>query len=198
MTTYDTPRVNEPPHGENIPPAPPHDDTDEPDFTPRPRKRARPLTYALAALAFIALGTLAGVTIQKHEDHTTTSTSATSAAGLAVGNGRGPGANGSAGGPAGGGGGAGTVGTVTLVDGNNVYVTDATGNVVKVVTNAASQLVKTDPATVKDITPGETVIVRGTTATDGSVTATSLTASPAGSTFGLGRSPPGGPTATGG
>src|SRR5438094_359721 len=157
MTTYDTPRVNEPTPSENVPPAPPHDDTDEPDFTPRPRKRARPLTYALAALAFIALGTLAGVMIQKHEDHTTTSTSATSAAGRAVGTGRGTGGSGGAGGPAGGGGGS--VGTVTLVDGDNIYVTDTTGNVVKVVTNAATQLTKTDPATIKDLTPGETVIV---------------------------------------
>jgi hypothetical protein len=198
MTTYDTPPVNEPTPSEHIPPVPPHDDGDEPDFTPRPRKRARPLSYVLAGLALMALGTVTGIVIQKHEGRATTST--TSATGRSFSGARGTGgtSNGGTGSVAGGGSGGGTVGTVTLVDGNNVYVTDATGNVVKVMTNAASQLTKTDPATIKDVRPGETVIVRGTSATDGSVTATSLTASPAGSTGGFGRSSAGASTPTGG
>src|SRR5258708_7220634 len=71
------------------------------------------------------------------------------------------------------GGGAGT-GTVKLVDGSNVYVTDTSGNVVKILTNDGSTLTKTDPATTKDIAPGSTVIVRGTPNSDGSYTATPL------------------------
>ena len=71
-----------------------------------------------------------------------------------------------------------------MIDGNSMYVTETNGTVVKVAINAASQLTKTDPATIKDITPGETVIVRGATATDGSVTATAVTASPAASAAG--------------
>ena len=47
-------------------------------------------------------------------------------------------------------------GTVKLVDGTNVYVTDTSGNVVKVLTGASSTLTKTDPATTKDIAPGNT------------------------------------------
>jgi len=196
MTTYDTPPINQPTTNANLPPAPPHDD-DEPEFTPRPRKRPRRLTYVLAALSLIAIGTLAGISIQKHEAHTTAPT--TTVTGRTVATGRAPGnAGGGTSGFAGGGGGGGTVGTVTLVNGNEVYVTDTTGNVVKVVTNAASQLTQTDRATIKDITPGETVIVRGTTATDGTVTATALTASPAGSTGGAGRTSAAGSTGKGG
>ena len=73
---------------------------------------------------------------------------------------------------------------MTLVDGKNVYITATDGSVVKVVTNAGSQLTKTVPATVKDIRPGETVVARGTTNADGTVTATSLTGTPATSTGG--------------
>jgi hypothetical protein len=65
-------------------------------------------------------------------------------------------------------------GTVKLVDGSNVYVTDTSGNVVKILTNDGSTLTKTDPATTKDIAPGATVIVRGTQNSDGSYTATAL------------------------
>ena len=77
----------------------------------------------------------------------------------------------------GGGGGAGggaVTGTVKLVDGKNVYVTDTSGNVVKVATVGSSQLTKTDPATTKDVAPGDVVIVRGTQNSDGSYTASTL------------------------
>jgi hypothetical protein len=185
MTTYDTQsETTENTQAIDVPPAPPYDDGDEPDFTPRPRKRAHRLTYVLGGLALVAIGTLGGIAIQKHVDHgSTTATSQTGApAGAFVG---GRGAGGGAPGAGGGAGGAGaTVGTVKLIDGNNIYVTEANGTVVKVAVNAASQLTKTDPATIKDITPGESVIVRGATGTDGSVTATAVTASPAASAAG--------------
>ena len=73
-------------------------------------------------------------------------------------------------------------GTVKFVDGANVYVTDTNGNVVKVTTSGSSQLSKTDPATLKDVAPGNVVIVRGTQNSNGSYTATSLVISPASAT----------------
>jgi hypothetical protein len=185
MTTYDTQsETTENTQAIDVPPAPPYDDGDEPDFTPRPRKRAHRLTYVLGGLALVAIGALGGIAIQKHEDHgSTTAASPTGAPAGAFAGGRG--AGGGAPGAGGGAGGAGaTVGTVKLIDGNNIYVTEANGTVVKVAVNAASQLTKTDPATIKDITPGESVIVRGATGTDGSVTATAVTASPAASAAG--------------
>ena len=187
MTTYDTQsETNEHPQAIDVPPAPPYDDGEEPDFTPRPRKRAHRLTYVLGGLALVAIGTLGGIAIQKHEDRgSATTASATGATAGAFAGGRGAGGAPGAGGGGGGAGGAGaTVGTVKLIDGSNIYVTEANGTVVKVAVNAASQLTKTDPATIKDITPGESVIVRGATGTDGSVTATAVTASPAASAAG--------------
>jgi hypothetical protein len=68
---------------------------------------------------------------------------------------------------------------VKLVDGTNVYVTDTSGNVVKIATGPSSQLTKTDPASTKDVAPGDVVIVRGTPNSDGSYTAQTLVISSA-------------------
>jgi len=180
MTMYETQsETAEPTIARDVPPAPPYDEDAEPDFTPRPRRRAHRLTYVLGGLALVAIGALGGIAIQKHEDHGSTTTAPqTGATAGNFGGGRGAGGPGAGGGA----GGAGaTVGTVKLVDGDNIYVTETNGTVVKVATNAASQLTQTDSATIKDIAPGESVIVRGVTATDGTVTATAVTASPASS-----------------
>ncbi|HWS44502.1 MAG TPA: hypothetical protein VN636_01455 [Acidimicrobiia bacterium] len=182
-------------------PVPPYDgDDDEPVFRPRPRKRAHTLTFVLGGLVLAALGFLGGVAVQKHEDRgSTTSAAGTTAAARAFARGTGgTGASGSGGGGFAGRLGGATVGTVKLVDGKNIYVTDSNGNVVKVVTTDASQLQKTDAATVKDVVPGETVVVRGTQNSDGSVTASSLTATPAGASGGFGGFGGGGGSGAGG
>ena len=87
---------------------------------------------------------------------------------------------------AGGGGGAGaggagaaagaTTGTVKLVDGANVYVTDASGNVVKVATSDATRITKSGPGVLGDVKPGSTVVVQGQKGPDGTVTATAISA----------------------
>ncbi len=187
----------------NIPAPPYTDDDEEPEFTPRPRRRAHALTFVLAGALLIAAGFLGGVLLQKHEDHGSSSSTASTAAARrsafagtgATGTGAtGTGGTGTAGagaGSAGGGrgfggfggggaGGGGVTGTVKLVDGKNVYVTDTNGNVTKVATNAGSTLTKTDSAKVADIAPGDVVIVQGTQNSDGSFTATSLLIRPAG------------------
>ena len=46
------------------------------------------------------------------------------------------------------------VGTVTVVQGNTLYVTDATGNTVKVTTNSGTTITKTATGTMQDIAPG--------------------------------------------
>jgi hypothetical protein len=171
-----------------------HDRDDEPEFRPRPRRRARALTFALGGALLIAAGFLGGVLLQKHEDHGSTSAASarnalagrfagagTGATGTTVAGGTGGGGGRGFGGFGGGGaGGAGAVtGTVKLVDGTNVYVTDTSGNVVKIATGPTSQLTKTDPATTKDVAPGDVVIVRGTPNSDGSYTAQTLVISSA-------------------
>jgi hypothetical protein len=74
-----------------------------------------------------------------------------------------------------GGAGAATAGQVKLVDGTNIYVTDAQGNVVKVVTSGSSRFTRTGPGSIQDVRPGDTVIVQGQKADDGIVTATAVT-----------------------
>ena len=73
----------------------------------------------------------------------------------------------------GGGGGNVTFGQVKLVDGDNLYVTNAQGNTVKV-SAASAQITTSQPGTLNDLKPGETVIVQGQTAKDGTVNATSV------------------------
>jgi hypothetical protein len=200
----DSPPVNTPvAYAGDVPP--PYEDDDEPEFRPRPRRRAHALTFVLGAAVLIAAGFLGGVLLQKHEDHGTSSSATGARAGrfaalasggstgttvaggsgsTTAGGAAGTGAGGGGGrfgggfGGAGGGGGGGVAGTVTLVDGKNIYVTDTTGNVVKLETSASSQLSKTDPATTKDVAPGDVVTARATQNSDGSYTASAVTIIP--------------------
>jgi hypothetical protein len=164
-------------------PAPPYDaGYDEPEFRPRPRRRAHVLTFVLAGALLVGAGFYGGVLVQKHQGGgTTSSTTGTGRARGAFAAAGVSGASGAAGasGRGFGGGGGAVTGTVKLVDGKNVYVTDTSGNVVKVETGASSQLTKTEPATTKDVAPGNVVIVRGTQNSDGSYTASSLVISSA-------------------
>jgi hypothetical protein len=67
-----------------------------------------------------------------------------------------------------------TFGMIKLVDGKNVYVSDAQGNVVRITTNAATKITVSQPADVSKLKPSTSVIVAGTTGTDGTITATSI------------------------
>ncbi|HEX3623611.1 MAG TPA: hypothetical protein VHT97_14955, partial [Acidimicrobiales bacterium] len=73
-----------------------------------------------------------------------------------------------------GGAGAATAGQVKLIDGPNIYVTDATGNIVKVTTSDASRITHTGAGTINDILPGDTVVVQGQKGADGIVSATAV------------------------
>lgn len=70
-------------------------------------------------------------------------------------------------------------GRVKVVDGSSFYVTDAKGQTVKVLTSESTRLVTTRPGSVGDVRPGDTIEVRGTRNPDGTVSATSLTDTPA-------------------
>ena len=75
--------------------------------------------------------------------------------------------------------GGGTTGQIKLVDGSNIYVVDAQGNTVKVSTTPSSTISTSQPSTLSALQLGDTVVVRGTTGSDGTVTATSITTSSA-------------------
>jgi len=69
---------------------------------------------------------------------------------------------------------SGPTGTVTLIKGTTLYITDSSGTTSLVKTSAASRVTKTVTSSVKNIKPGSVVTVVGTQAKDGSYTATSI------------------------
>ncbi len=76
-------------------------------------------------------------------------------------------------------GGGATVGTVTLIKGSTLYVTDSSGNTVKVQTSPSSTVTKTVSGSIKTLLPGQTVTVLGTAAKNGTITARSISVSAA-------------------
>ncbi|HEV2643898.1 MAG TPA: hypothetical protein VGT98_14375 [Candidatus Elarobacter sp.] len=144
----------------------------------RRRKRLPALTAALVIAAMVALGALGGVEAQQHWGAKTSRSSRARAfptgfptgGALTFGGGSGQGGFG-AGATAGGG----TNGTVTLIKGPTLYVTDASGNTVMVHTSARVQVTKTISGTVKTVHPGDSVTVVGTQNKDGSYNARQLT-----------------------
>ena len=145
---------------------------DQEELPGRPlRKRFGPSTAVLLALALAAVAFYGGVTVEKHKVKSTSS-GGTSLAALAA---RFRGAAAGAGAGTGGGGAGGAVtGTITLVDGVNVYITQSDGNIVKAVTSAGSTITVTSPGTVTSLHPGDSVTVTGPANSNGDVTATSI------------------------
>jgi hypothetical protein len=175
---------------------------DEPsELPPRPRRRLlAPIPLALCGVLLIACGFIAGVQVQKGQGSPAASATAGLASRFAALGARGAGA-GAAGGrsaaagfPAGagaGGFGAGasgagslTTGEVSYVRGNTIYVADSQGNTVKVSAAAASKVTKTVSTKASAIHPGETVVVIGTQAKNGSISARSISVSSGGSSSG--------------
>ena len=78
------------------------------------------------------------------------------------------------------------VGTVTVVQGNTLYVTDATGNTVKVTTNSGTTITKTATGTMQDLAPGQSVVIRGVQSSVGVYAAQSVSEGAAGLAGGFG------------
>ena len=97
------------------------------------------------------------------------------AAGQAGGTGQAAGGTGQAAGGAGQAAGAGfTRGTVKVVDGTTVYLTDASGNTVKVTTGDSTKVQLNKEGKVGDLQPGQSVTVVGTPDASGAYAATQL------------------------
>jgi hypothetical protein len=162
-----------------------------------PRRKLPWLTLVLAA-SVVAAGAFAGGALVEKSHLQSTSTGAR---GGAFAGGARPG--GAAGGAAGGRGGVGTtagaapggtaasgttVGTIKLVDGSTIYVTDAQGNIVKVTTAKSTAVTEAKSGKVADLQPGQSVTVRGAANSNGDITATSVAqgAAPTGGFGGFG------------
>jgi uncharacterized protein DUF5666 len=138
----------------------------------------------LVALLLVIGGVGLGAYLQR--SHSTTSTAATGHVGFA---GFGGAAAAAAAGGAGGAGAAGgaatsdvTSGTVTDIIGNTLYVTNSSGNLVKVIVSSTTTVDRDAASTLSGLKPGDTVTVQGPTAKNGSVSAASISATAKGVT----------------
>jgi hypothetical protein len=166
-------------------------------LTRRPRAKLPSLTLVLAAIVVASAGFLGGVVVGKHDGSSGSGSPASAfrrfAAGASVtaGTGSGPGAGfgGRSGGARGGGGGGfasgnATIGTIKLIDGSTVYVQTSGGDIVQVSTSAGTKVTASSTVRVKDLQPGETVIVEGSKNSAGGVTAASISQTSLGAGFG--------------
>jgi hypothetical protein len=149
----------------------------------RPKLQLPSLTLTLTIVVVAGLGCLGGIFLGEHFGGSSSSpaaafrefagaaaTASTGAGGSASST---SGLTGRGGGLFGGSGGA-TFGTVKLVDGNIVYVQTETGGIVQVSTSSSTKVTISSSGTLKDLLPGQTVIVEGKTGSNGSVAATSI------------------------
>ncbi len=149
-----------------------------------PSRRSVTVTRVLVGLLLVALGATAGTWWA----HRTTSASggreAFAAGGFPSGGplpsiapsgaaGQGGGGQAGTGTTTGGTAAAATTGTVKLVDGDTVYVATADGKVVKVKVSSTTTVSKA--TSISDVKAGTTVVVTGTTGSDGTVAASTVT-----------------------
>ncbi|HVC87761.1 MAG TPA: hypothetical protein VNC40_10095 [Gaiellaceae bacterium] len=158
------------------------------EILPRRRRRLPVLTALLAFLTVAGLAFLGGVEVQKHYGSSSSSSSGGAGAGRAAAFLAARGGGGLGGGRFGGGGfgalGGGASGTVTLIKGSTLYVTNSTGNTTMVRTSASSRVTRSVSGTIKAVHPGDTVSVTGPQAADGSYTARAISITSGGGTSG--------------
>jgi hypothetical protein len=162
-----------------------HDgDTAEPGPSVTPRRPGRRFfnrrSAALAAVFTCVAGFYAGISVEKSQLSSTAAAAPTTAAGAGRGAtagaaGSGPQAGAAAGRFVGsGGGGNASFGTISSVNGNTLYLTDTTGNTVKVTLSGTSKLTKSLGVSKSALHPGDTVAVQGVKNSGGTLVATSV------------------------
>jgi hypothetical protein len=191
----------------------PFDDADEDWAAKGPARgiRLRAPAVVLVAVVLVAAGFWGGAVVQK--SHGSSGSTAGAGAGFAARFAAGGGRAGAAGAATGGAAGAGatasqgTTGTVSVVDGSTLYVLTSSGSLVKVKLDGSTTVTRNAKAQQDELRPGDTVVVQGATAKNGTVSATSVAATAAGVTpagggfgggFGLGGAAASGAAANGG
>jgi hypothetical protein len=164
------------------------DDRDDEEWASQGPARGIRLALPVAgmlAVVFIAAGFWGGATIEKNRG------GSTAASALAARFGRTGTPGGTGGFPFGGGAtaGSGTTGTLSVVNGNTLYVLTSAGALTKVTLSPSTTITRNADTKPDGLRPGDTVTVQGATNANGNVTATSITATAPGvssSTAGLG------------
>jgi hypothetical protein len=160
----------------------PVDEDDYRAFTPRPRLMS-PVTWVLLFALTAAVGFLVGTKLEDGRGAAATPSASLAGAFAAARAAGGAGFGGFGGGAATGAASTAStsantpaaVGTVKLVDGTNVYVADAAGNLVKVIVGPDAKIVISQAGTLADLHAGDTVSVDGAPGADGTLQATALT-----------------------
>jgi hypothetical protein len=160
----------------------------------RPRAKLPSLTVVLVVVVVASAGFIGGILVGKHygssgglasrlgafaaaEASPSAGTGSGSRTGLGGAGGGFGGARGGLSGTGGTGGfaeGNATVGTIKLIDGSTVYVQTSAGGIVQVVTSSGTKVTVSSTVPVKDLQPGETVIVEGSKNSSGGISATSI------------------------
>lgn len=149
-----------------------------------PSRRSVAVTRVLVGLLLVALGATAATWWAHRTSSTSGGRTAFAAGGFPAGGtlpsgapsgaaGQGSGGQAGTGTTTGGTTAAATTGTVKLVDGDVLYVATVDGKVVKV--EVASTTTVSRAASISDVKAGTTVVVTGTTGSDGTVAATTVT-----------------------
>jgi hypothetical protein len=137
----------------------------------RPRRKlVTPVTASLGAVLLLALGFLGGVQVQKRQGGSSPSAAARFQPARSA-----PTGSANA-----------TVGQVADVHGKTLYVTGSDGATVKVKTTANTKVTRNAVSQVHRVHPGDTVIVQGSKAGNGTVRASRVTATASNATGGLG------------
>jgi hypothetical protein len=84
------------------------------------------------------------------------------------------------------GGGSASFGTVSSIDGNTLYITETSGNTVKVTLSSATKMTKNVTVGKKAVRPGDAVVVSGAKSSDGTISAITLSDTGASPTAGAG------------
>ncbi|MGA2321067.1 MAG: hypothetical protein ABSG95_10070 [Solirubrobacteraceae bacterium] len=152
----------------------------------RPHRRLlTPIPLALLGVLLAACGFIGGVLVEKGQGSSSSSSAGSAAslasrlrglAGTSSSSTSASGASGSSSGftrP--------TAGTVAYLSGSTLYVTNSEGNTIKIGTSAGTTVTKTVKSTLTGIHPGETVTITGATASNGTVSAESISVGSSGS-----------------
>jgi hypothetical protein len=160
-------------------------DDEWPDRGPRKGFRMSVPTVVLLGLLIAAGGIWGGAALQRSQGTSSGTSSAISSL-ASLFRGRGTTGAGAFTGGAGAFGSAAATGTVTEVTGSTLYVTNASGDLVKVTVGPSATVTRDAASSLGALQVGDTVIVQGSKASNGTVTASSVSATGAGVTSRLG------------
>jgi len=175
--TSQVPVTTQVPVAPQLPPELHPEDPDDEWYSGPPAQgfRLRAVTGGLLALSLLAGGFWIGAVVEKNHNGNSPSSSLSALAS------RFAAARSAAGGGSFSGAGSGaTTGIVTGVQGQTLYITDSSGILVKVTISPSTQITRTSTSSLSGLQTGDTVVVAGSQGSGGSIDATTVRASAAG------------------